>query len=188
MGKFLFWLLLLITIGGGSAYYYYTETGYKFGLEDTFLFKGAIGLTSPDILEGGFISPRFTCDGDDEIPRFNLDRIPEGAKSIAITMEDDTKEPKAQTHWILFNIDPDAKSIDGSEVYGDAVTGINDFGSAVYKGPCPDPGEPQRYTFKVYALNFKIATDKLNRISFDKVISAHVLASGTLVGVYSKKP
>lgn len=188
MGKFLFFVLALIIIGGGGAYYYYTQTGYKFGLDQTFIFKGAIGVTSPDFTDGGFIPPRFTCDGDDETPKFNLERIPEGTKSLAIVMEDDSTKPRPVTHWLLFNIDPGVKTIDGSEVYQEAVTGINDFGGSVYKGPCPTAGEPHRYYFKVYALNLKIVADKLNRVSFDKLTSAHVLASGSMVGVYSKKP
>lgn len=188
MGKFLFGLIVIVLIACGGAYYYYTQTGYKFGLEDTFLFKGTIAVTSPDIIDGGFIPPRFTCDGVDEIPVLNLDRVPENTKSLAVVLEDDNNKSKPLTHWLLFNIDPEAKTIDGSEIYQEAITGINDFGGPIYKGPCPEVGKPHRYYFKVYALNTKIETDRLNRISFDKLINAHVLAAGSLVGVYSKKP
>jgi len=41
-----------------------------------------------------------------------------------------------------------------SDAFNDgSLQGNNDFGRIDYNGPCPPPGKPHRYFFKIYALD-----------------------------------
>lgn len=65
--------------------------------------------------------------------------------------------------------------------------GRNDFGAPGYRGPCPPPGKPHRYVFALYALDAEpelTASDR--RLSFDKAIEGHVLATARLIGTYRR--
>ena len=45
-------------------------------------------VTSPVITAKGFLSPQYTCDGVNINPSLDIAGIPEGAKSLAIIMDD----------------------------------------------------------------------------------------------------
>lgn len=188
MGKFFGWLLAILIIAGGGAYYYYTKTGYKFGLDNSFLFKGSIPVSSLDFTDGGIIPVKFTCDGDDVSPQFTLTKLPTDTKSVAMILEDESTKPISFTHWLVFNFSSDFNIIDSSTAWQNGVVGINDFGNKEYNGPCPTDGQTHKYSFIVYALNTTITSVTQNRVSFDKIITGHILATGSITGTYSKKP
>jgi Raf kinase inhibitor-like YbhB/YbcL family protein len=186
MGKFLGWLFIIFIIAAGGGYYYYTQTGYKFGLDDTFLFKGTIGISSQDFSDGGVIPSRYTCDGDEISPQFTLMRVPTDAKSLAFILEDVSVKPNPFTHWLVFNFKSDFNIIDSSLAWQNGLVGFNDFGNKEYNGPCPPIGETHKYYFRVYALNTNFANTPLSRAGFDKIISGHVLTTGSMVGMYTR--
>jgi Raf kinase inhibitor-like YbhB/YbcL family protein len=65
--------------------------------------------------------------------------------------------------------------------------GRNDFGAPGYRGPCPPPVKPHRYVFTLYALDAEPALGPSDRrLSFDRVIEGHVLATAELVGLYAR--
>jgi Raf kinase inhibitor-like YbhB/YbcL family protein len=65
--------------------------------------------------------------------------------------------------------------------------GTNDFKKIGYGGPCPPPGNPHRYFFKLYALNIKLnlkagATKK----EVEHAMQGHILARGEYIGRHSR--
>jgi Raf kinase inhibitor-like YbhB/YbcL family protein len=141
-------------------------------------------IISPDFTNDGTIPGKFTCDGSGVNPTIIINGIPEGTKSLAVILENDDVNPKTSTNWIVWDIQP-TETILENTVPG--VVGRNSLGQTKYSAPCPED-LPKRYTFKVYALKSML---KLKSISSKKRVEAammpHILASGTLTGVYSRE-
>ncbi len=65
--------------------------------------------------------------------------------------------------------------------------GRNDFGAPGYRGPCPPPGKAHRYVFALYALDAEPELGPSDRrLSFDKAVDGHVLATAQLTGTYER--
>jgi Raf kinase inhibitor-like YbhB/YbcL family protein len=63
--------------------------------------------------------------------------------------------------------------------------GKNDFGNIGYNGPRPPSGQTHHYKFTIYALDKVLDIEGGVSIQgFLKVINGHILAKGTLVGLY----
>jgi len=68
-----------------------------------------------------------------------------------------------------------------------AQQGINDFKKTVYGGPCPPPGKPHRYFFKLYALDSKLSLKASPaKAEAEKAMQGHILGQGELVGRYRR--
>jgi Raf kinase inhibitor-like YbhB/YbcL family protein len=150
-----------------------------------FLFQTTtLTVTSPDFENGGEIPARFTCDGEDSNPTLNIQGIPDGAKSLAIIMEDPDVLTTTFNHWIVWNIPP-VETIDANSIPG--IQGNNSLGRNSYLGPCP-PGGSHRYFFKVYALNTRLdIDDDSNKRKLEAAMANHILAEGEIMGYYQKK-
>jgi Raf kinase inhibitor-like YbhB/YbcL family protein len=69
-----------------------------------------------------------------------------------------------------------------------AVQGMNDFEKLGYGGPCPPPGKPHRYFFKVYALDTDLALKPgATKKMVVPAMEHHILAEGQLMGTYQRK-
>jgi len=69
-----------------------------------------------------------------------------------------------------------------------AKQGTNDFQKTGYGGPCPPPGKPHRYFFRLYALNTELALKPgATRKDLLRAMEHHVVAEGQLVGTYQRK-
>jgi hypothetical protein len=150
-------------------------------------------LTSPAFKEGGPIPVKHTCDGEDVSPPLNWNGAPEGTKSLALICDDPDAPAGTWVHWVLHDLSPAitelAEAIPPSEITPQgAKQGINDFQRLGYGGPCPPPGKPHRYFFKLYALD---AQPQLgSRATKKELVAAmkgHILAEGQLIGTYKRK-
>jgi Raf kinase inhibitor-like YbhB/YbcL family protein len=61
------------------------------------------------------------------------------------------------------------------------------LGKIGYGGPCPPPGKPHRYFFKLYTLDAKLnlmpgATKK----DVERAMQGHILAQGEYIGRFSR--
>jgi Raf kinase inhibitor-like YbhB/YbcL family protein len=70
---------------------------------------------------------------------------------------------------------------------GGARQGRNDFHHPGYGGPCPPPGAPHRYYFKLYALDAPLqvrpgATKK----DVEAAMQGHTLGMAQLMGTYAR--
>jgi Raf kinase inhibitor-like YbhB/YbcL family protein len=150
----------------------------------------SIAVTSKSFASSGSIPVDNTCDGADRSPQVTWSAPPAGTKSLAILMEDPDAPGGDFTHWIVFNIRPDALSIaEATDLAdaGSAVLGINGFNRASYSGPCPPKMELHRYFLRVFALDTLLPGGAgSNREAIDSAMSGHVLAEGALMGTFSR--
>jgi Raf kinase inhibitor-like YbhB/YbcL family protein len=125
----------------------------------------ALTLSSSDFTAGGKIAEAqvfngFGCKGGNISPALSWSGAFEGTKSFALLVHDpDAPTGSGWWHWIVYNIPAGTTSLPAGA--GDpkknllpqgAVQGRTDFGEPGYGGPCPPPGKPHRYYFRLYAL------------------------------------
>jgi Raf kinase inhibitor-like YbhB/YbcL family protein len=158
-------------------------------------------LVSPDIGQGKTIAMEqvfngFGCTGKNLSPELHWSGAPEGTKSFAILVHDpDAPTGSGFWHWIVYNIPADASSIPGEA--GDpkkkgmpsgVVQARNDYGTPGYGGPCPPPGKPHHYHFRLFALKvpkLDVPADATGAvIGFN--VNANKLAEADLVGLYGR--
>jgi Raf kinase inhibitor-like YbhB/YbcL family protein len=162
---------------------------------------GTFTLTSPDIAPGGRIAEAqvfnsFGCKGGNVSPALAWSNAPEGTKSFAVLVHDpDAPTGSGWWHWLVYNIPASTSSLAAGA--GDAqknllpagaVQGRTDFGSAGYGGPCPPPGKPHHYHFRLYAL--KVAKLDLPADASAAMLGFNVhaqsLGSAELTGLYGR--
>lgn len=149
----------------------------------------AVHVTSRAFVDGAVIPGLFTCDGGDRSPALEWTGAPAGTRSFAVIVHDPDAPSGDFTHWVLFDIPGSAAGL--KEGGGGAGTaGANDFGSSGYGGPCPPPGSGRHhYVFDLYALDVEHLGPRAgaSRKDVEKAMESHVLAKGTLTGLYSRK-
>jgi Raf kinase inhibitor-like YbhB/YbcL family protein len=123
--------------------------------------KMAFAISSTSFPNDGDIPKKFTCDGADVSPELSWTDPPPGTQSFALIADDPDAPAGTWTHWVLFDLPPTTSSLaEGvnkiDELPGGERQGRNDFRKIGYNGPCPPPGKPHRYFFKLYALNGKL--------------------------------
>lgn len=149
----------------------------------------SLTVASAGFAPGTPIPRRYTCDGGDVSPELHWSAAPAAAKSLALVVED-PDAPVLFTHWIVYNLPPQTRAIAENASaqmrlpFG-AAQGINNFGAIGYGGPCPPPGRPHRYIFRVYALDARLSFPAgITRVQFDAAIRGHLLASGATMAIY----
>lgn len=144
-------------------------------------------LKSPAFSEKGNIPAKYTCDGEDINPAFEIENVPDDATSLVFVVEDPDAPGKTWIHWVVFNISPHINSIQEDSIPGNGVEGMTDFGKAGYGGPCP-PSGTHRYYFKLYALDSSLRlTEDVTLDELTSAMDGHVLDSAELVGLYSRE-
>jgi Raf kinase inhibitor-like YbhB/YbcL family protein len=150
-------------------------------------------LASTLITEGQPIDRRHTCDGADLSPPLSWTTPPRTASLVLIV--DDPDAPSGTfTHWLLYGLRPDRSSLPegvdkASEVKDLGRQGKNDFGKLGYGGPCPPPGTPHRYRFKLFALSAdpQLAAEA-DKEAVEKALAGKILAHATLTATYRRAP
>ena len=133
------------------------------------------------------IPDRYTCNGLDINPPLSISGIPDDAKTLALLVEDPDAPSGLWVHWILWNMRAVPEVREGM-VPQDAVQGVTSDGENKYHGPCPPPGRAHRYMFKAYALDTSLDMPaKSRRQDLEKAMQGHILAQGTLTGLYGRK-
>lgn len=115
-----------------------------------------LAISSPDIADNGMIGEEFTARGENRTPRIEFVGVPEGTAELAVICHDpDAPRPHGFTHWVVYGIPPDARSLDTS---ADSVrVGPNGRGTADWYGPRPPSGHGlHHYYFWVYALSRQV--------------------------------
>jgi len=153
-----------------------------------------VKVVSTAFAHNGAIPPRYTCDGADVSPPLAWSDVPQGAKSLALIVDDpDAPDPAAPkmtwVHWVLYNIPVQAAGLDEAVRSLPAGTreGLNDWKRTGYGGPCPPVGR-HRYFHKLYALDVLLPDLHTPRKSaLEKAMKGHVIATAELVGTYQKR-
>ena len=149
-------------------------------------------LTSTAFSEGAPIPAKHSCNGPDVSPAFAWQGVPGEARSLALIADDPDAPRGTWVHWVLFNIPPDEDGLgedipDDEQLANGSIQGKNDFGNIGYGGPCPPPGKPHRYFFKLYALDqmldLKPGATKQDLLD---AMDGHILAEGQLMGTFKR--
>jgi len=94
--------------------------------------------------------------------------VPERGETYTVTLDEETL-PDGSKHGLVWGVK------DG------------DFDRIGYYGPCPPPGKPHRYFFKVYALDKLLGLSAgATKSALLKAMQGHILAQGELVGLYKR--
>ena len=149
-------------------------------------------LTSSVFKDGGRIPDRYTCMGEDISPELKWRGVPENTASLVLIMDDPDAPAGTFTHWVIFNLKAEANGLSEAipstpEFPNGTTQGRNDFDRTGYGGPCPPPGSPHHYNFRLYAigkmLDLPAGTSKKQVLS---AIIGHVLAEAKLTGIYQR--
>ena len=149
----------------------------------------SFALKTTAFSEGGPIPKKYTCDGPDLSPALNWSGAPSGTQSLALIADDPDAPVGTWTHWIAWNIPPEAALPEGvakvETLSSGTRQGKNDFKRIGYGGPCPPAGKAHRYFFKLYALDVKLDVKAgANRKELERAMKGHVLAQAELMGRY----
>jgi len=153
-----------------------------------------VGKDNPIALDQVFNG--FGCKGKNLSPALFWSGAPAGTQSFAIMVHDpDAPTGSGFWHWVAFNIPADAVSIPAEA--GDVkkkgmpagvVQGRNDYGTFGYGGPCPPPGKPYHYHFRIFALKvpkLDVPADATAAlIGFN--VNANKIGEADLVGMYGR--
>jgi Raf kinase inhibitor-like YbhB/YbcL family protein len=142
-------------------------------------------LTCSAFSDGGKIPDEYTMYGQNKVPPLTIEDVPPTALSLALILDDPDAPQGTFTHWLLFNLDPQAKKLNGAGLPEGTHQGLNDYGEAAYGGPKPPSGE-HRYFFKVYALDTLLSgEDGVKRPWLESAMHGHILEDATLMGRYA---
>ncbi|HEY3234636.1 MAG TPA: YbhB/YbcL family Raf kinase inhibitor-like protein, partial [Polyangiaceae bacterium] len=150
-------------------------------------------LTSTAFQQEGALPSRCTCEGQDISPALSWEKIPEGAKSLVLIVDDpDAPDPAAPkmtwVHWVLYNIPTSANGLaEGVKTLPEGTReGLNDWKQTGYRGPCPPVGR-HRYYHKLYALDTVLPDlSSPTKSDVEAAMAKHVLAKTELLGTYKK--
>ncbi len=145
-------------------------------------------LESPEFENESKIPRKYGYKNENVNPSLNIEGVPEGAKSLALIMDDpDAMKPagKIWDHWVIWNISPYTKTIQEGSVPKDASEGKNDYGELGYGGPNP-PDSEHTYIFELYALDVKLELPEgSTKKELKSSIKGHVMDKAVLKGTYA---
>ena len=154
--------------------------------------KMTFSISSSDFQNGGELPKKFTCDGADSSPELSWTDPLTGTHSLALIADDPDAPVGTFTHWVLFNLPEDTRNLPANlskvdELPNGARQGRNGFRKIGYGGPCPPPGKPHRYFFKLYALDRKLdlkpgATGE----ELERAIQGHTTGRAEIMGKYGR--
>ena len=154
-----------------------------------------VGIPENETIPERFIFNDWGCTGDNLSPALEWSGVPEGTKSLALTMYDpDAPTGSGFWHCVLFNIPSDATGIpeDVANAGGlpePTVQGRTDWGAPGYGGPVPPPGDkPHRYVFTLHALSVDALPldDQASAAMVGFMIHMNKIASTTFTAYYGR--
>jgi Raf kinase inhibitor-like YbhB/YbcL family protein len=149
-------------------------------------------LKSSAFTQGANIPRKHTCDAQDVSPLLRWDNVPAGTKAFALIADDPDAPVGTWVHWVIYDLPAETKELAEGTAKTEtlehgAKQGMNDFRRVGYGGPCPPPGSPHRYLFKLYALdtttNLKPRATKQQLLD---AIKGHILGEAQLMGRYGR--
>jgi Raf kinase inhibitor-like YbhB/YbcL family protein len=152
----------------------------------------ALTITSTVFRDGAAIPKKYTCDGQDVSPPLAWTGVPANAKSLALICDDPDAPMGTWVHWVLWGMTPSTPSLPEGVprdpvLPGGARQGLNSGSKAGYNGPCPPPGKPHRYFFKLYALDTVLdLPERANKAALEQAMKGHVLTQGQIMGTYGR--
>ncbi len=140
----------------------------------------------------GSIPRPFTADGADVSPALAWDRVPARTQAFALVMDDPDAPAGLWTHWTLYNLPADARSLAENQPKAPTLAdgsrqGRNTWGRLGYNGPSPPPGKPHSYFFRLYALAQPLDLEAgATRAQLDAALKGRILAEAHWMGIYGR--
>lgn len=133
-----------------------------------------------------------TCEGADISPEIRVSGC--NSSFLAIILEDPDAPSGTFTHWTVWNIPANTSLIRAAvprnstiEQPFSAMQGRNDFGEIGYAGPCPPPGKPHRYLFRVFGLDGILDLRGGSSVAdLQEAMRGHVLQEGEAAATFGR--
>ena len=152
----------------------------------------SLQISSTAFSTGVTIPKKFTCDGPDVSPQLKWNDPPATTQGFALIMDDPDAPVGTWVHWVLYDLPANTRELTEGvakqeQLASGARQGRNDFGKIGYGGPCPPPGKPHRYFFKLYALDAKLNLKAgASKADVEGAMKGRVLAQSELMGKYGR--
>jgi len=145
-------------------------------------------LTSSAFDNGQPIPSAYTCQGQNISPPLAWKGAPTGTQSFVLVLEDPDAPGGVFRHWGVYDIPADQKGLPKGTPRDRLPIVVNDFGRAGYDGPCPPPGAPHHYHFRIAALNRKTIDVAANAsvASLWQAAQPYLIGEAELIGSYSR--
>jgi Raf kinase inhibitor-like YbhB/YbcL family protein len=153
----------------------------------------ALTISSKSFSNGGAIPKKSTCDGEDVSPDLSWNEAPAGTRSFALLVDDPDAPVGNWNHWTLWNAPPESHGLPAgtskvAQLADGTQQGLNDFRKIGYNGPCPPPGKPDRYYFKLFALDTKLTLkEKSGKRELEGAMKDRILGQVEWMGQYGRK-
>ena len=151
----------------------------------------SMSLTSTAFENGGAIPAKYSKEGGNISPPLSWSGVPDGARQLALIMDDPDAPSGIFVHWLLYNVPPGAGKIaegfSTQALMNGARQGRNGFGEVGYGGPRP-PSGTHRYYLHLYAVDTDIELPSgATRAELDRALRGHVLQEAQLMGRYQHR-
>jgi Raf kinase inhibitor-like YbhB/YbcL family protein len=152
----------------------------------------SLAVKSTAFSDGGEIPRKYTCSGENISPALSWSGLPARARSVALIADDPDAPGGTWTHWLIWNIPAEAgclpEAVPARETLENgARQGKNDFGRIGYGGPCPPPGRPHRYFFRLYALGAAADVKPgASRSELESAMKAQTVAQAEWMGMFKR--
>jgi len=153
----------------------------------------AFELSSGAFRPGETIAKKHTCDGTDVSPALAWTDPPSGTKSLALVCDDPDAPVGTWVHWVAWDIPPTARGLPEGvpaqpKLDDGTRQGTNDFKKIGYGGPCPPPGAPHRYFFRLYAVDTMLGlAPSATKSALEKAMQGHTVGQAELMGRYGRQ-
>ncbi|MCX6742901.1 MAG: YbhB/YbcL family Raf kinase inhibitor-like protein [Candidatus Parcubacteria bacterium] len=143
-------------------------------------------FTSSTFTNNSNLPSQFTCDGQKINPPLEISNVPAAAKSLALIVDDPDAPSGTFVHWLVWNINPQTKSIAANTIPAGAKQGTTSAGKTGYVPPCPPSGS-HHYVFKLYALDTLLdLTPNAGKDNLEQAMQGHTLDYSELIGLYKR--
>jgi len=152
----------------------------------------AMELTSSGFKAQDTIPDQFTCQGENVSPQLSWTDVPEGTKSFALICDDPDAPSGDWVHWVVYDIPGESRELPAglpakAKLADGTAQGMTDFGAIGYGGPCPPPGKPHRYSFRLYALDSIIELKSgAGKYELMGAMDKRILDEAELIGIFGK--
>ena len=143
-------------------------------------------LSSAAFAEGETIPTKHTCDGAGVSPALSWQQVPPGTAAFTLICDDPDAPAGTWVHWVLYNLPAQLTGLREGDS-GGGLQGRTDFRASKYGGPCPPPGKPHRYFFRLYALRQLLDLPAgATKADVERAMRGHVLAEAQLMGTFGR--
>jgi Raf kinase inhibitor-like YbhB/YbcL family protein len=154
--------------------------------------ESAMKLHSTAFNDNSVIPSQYTCAGEGKSPQLAWRDVPAGTRALALIVDDPDAPRRTFVHWVVYNITPNVTELPENALKFEttsqsAIQGVNGADQVGYRGPCPPPGKPHHYHFRLFALDSSL--DLKPGASADEVrqaIKGHVIGQTELVGIFGR--